>query len=144
MSENLQEKTSTEDEVDKGRLISSSKERNNSEDIMSITSDNNEKDSFIEKSSEEEEEQENSEKSNEMKRKLRKNPKKTILPYSKEDLNKFEKKKKISQSNLKEEDFKLFKSIIDKLRINPKALYFRYAAIRQFETKRSGPMPLPS
>ena len=52
---------------------------------------------------------------NEMRSKLRKNPKKTVLLYSQENLNKFEKKKK--KSDLKDEDLKLMKNVVDKLKV---------------------------
>ena len=72
---------------------------------------------------------------NETRRKLRKNPKKTVLLYSAENLNKFEKKKKLTPTDLKDEDIKLFKNILDKLKINPKSYYFRSSPLKQFETK---------
>ena len=65
---------------------------------------------------------------------MRKNPKKTVLLYSTEDLNKFEKKKK--KSELKDSDLKNMKTIIDKLKTSQRALYFRTSAIRQFESKK--------
>lgn len=72
---------------------------------------------------------------NEIRRRLRKNPKKTVLLYSAENLNKFEKKKKVIPTDLTDEDIKLFKEIIEKLKSNKKSYYFRTSPLKQFETK---------
>ena len=72
---------------------------------------------------------------NEIRSRLRKNPKKTVLLYSAENLNKLEKKKKVIQTDLKEEDLKLFKTIIEKLKAQPESYYFRTSPFKQFETK---------
>ena len=72
---------------------------------------------------------------NEIRSRLRKNPKKTVLLYSAENLNKFEKKKKVIPTDLKEEDLKLFRNIIDKLNSKEESFYFRTSPFKQFETK---------
>ena len=113
MSANPDEKTTVEDEIDKElrteNNIDTKEDLNQSSEL-----DNHD---------------------NETRRKLRKNPKKTVLLYSAENLNKFEKKKKITPTDLKDEDIKLFKNILEKLRINPKSYYFRSSPLKQFETK---------
>ena len=122
MSVNLEEKTTLEDDYEKEK--------------DEVNSDNQDKDSSLNQSSEHNNQEEQEEENNIIKSRLRKNPKKTVLPYSSEDLNKFEKKKKQIQTDLKDDDFKLFKNIVEKMKSNPKSLYFRYAAVRQFENKR--------
>ena len=110
MNNNLEEKTTTEEEAEK--------EKEKEKKIKSNQLKN-------------EEETENE---NEIRSRLRKNPKKTVLLYSAEDLNKYEKKKK--KSDLKDTDFKIMKNVVDKLKISQKAVYFRTSAIRQFESKK--------
>ena len=113
MSANPDEKTTIEDELDKE--IRTENNIDTKEDLNQSSELDNQ--------------------DNETRRKLRKNPKKTVLLYSAENLNKFEKKKKITPTDLKDEDIKLFKNILEKLRINPKSYYFRSSPLKQFETK---------
>ena len=113
MSANPDEKTTIEDEIDKE--IRTENNIDTKEDLNQSSELDNQ--------------------DNETRRKLRKNPKKTVLLYSAENLNKFEKKKKITPTDLKDEDIKLFKNILEKLRINPKSYYFRSSPLKQFETK---------
>jgi len=113
MSANPDEKTTVEDEIDKE--LRTENNIDTKEDLNQSSELDNQ--------------------DNETRRKLRKNPKKTVLLYSAENLNKFEKKKKITPTDLKDEDIKLFKNILEKLRINPKSYYFRSSPLKQFETK---------
>ena len=106
---NLDEKTTTEEEGEKEKEKEKEKDKNV-----------NQKETKPEE--------------NEMRSKLRKNPKKTVLLYSQENLNKFEKKKK--KSDLKDEDLKLMKNIVDKLKSNPKSYFFKASPLKQFETKK--------
>ena len=71
---------------------------------------------------------------NEIRSRLRKNPKKTVLLYSQEDLNKYEKKK--NKTDLNDDELNLMKSIIEKLKFHPKSLYFKNPAVRQLDTKK--------
>ena len=80
-----------------------------------------------------EEDEEKNETDNEMKRRLRKNPKKTILFYSTQVLDKY--KKKENETDLNEEELKLMRIIIEKLKSNQRSYYFKTSAIRMIENK---------
>ena len=131
MSSNLDEKTTIEDEYDKEKYSKTIKD--SPELDFRENSFNQDKSSSLNQSFENNDKEDEN---NEIRNRLRKNPKKTVLPYSSEDLNKFEKKKKSVLTDLKDDDYKLFKNIVEKMKSNPKSIYFRQAAVRQFENKR--------
>ena len=136
MSNTLEEKTTTEEEgeKEKEKHIKQEEEKPEKNEETQKKEDGNEKEEEKDDQNEEEiKEEEEEQEENEMKRRLRKNPKKTVLLYSQEDLNKYKRKKK--KSELNDKDLKLMKSIIDKLKLNPKSFYFKYSALLQFDNK---------
>ena len=70
---------------------------------------------------------------NDIKSRLRKNPQRTQILYSIDEL---EKLTKPELSELQDTDIQIIKNILEKIKSNPKSLFFRQSAIRMFNTKK--------